>query len=69
MNCKELLDIYKINCENIENKNMKYCTRILKIYFAHCNNINDKNNIYTKNNIRNNIKNDNNQQCIYYKEY
>ena len=33
MNCKELLDIYKINCENIENKNMKYCTRILKIYF------------------------------------
>jgi hypothetical protein len=69
MNCKELADIYKINCENIENNNMKYCTRILKIYFAHCNNINDKNNIYTKNDIRNNIKNDNNQQRIYYKEY
>ena len=69
MNCKELADIYKKGCENIENNNMKYCTRILKIYFAHCNNINDKNNIYTKNDIRNNIKNDNNQQRIYYKEY
>ena len=68
MNCKELADIYKKGCENIENNNMKYCTRILKIYFAHCNNINDKNNIYTKNDI-NNIKNDNNQQRIYYKEY
>ena len=68
MNCKELLDIYKKGCENIENKNinMKYCARILKIYFSHCNNINDKNNIYTKNN---DIKNDNNQQRYYYKEY
>ena len=51
MNCKELLNIYKKGCENIENKNinMKYCSRILKIYFSHCNNINKKNDIYTKN--------------------
>ena len=67
MNCKELLNIYKKSCENIENKdmNMKYCAKMLEIYFVHCNNINDKNNIYTKNNI----KNDNNQQRYYYKEY
>ena len=67
MNCKELLNIYKKSCENIENKdmNMKYCAKMLEIYFVHCNNINDKNNIYTKNNI----KNDNNQQRYYYKDY
>ena len=68
MDCKELYDIYKKGCGNIERTNMKYCSEILKIYFSHCNNINDKNNIYTKNNI-NNIKNDNNKQRYYYKEY
>ena len=33
MNCKELLNIYKKGCENIENKNinMKYCAKILEI--------------------------------------